>query len=317
MSGMGNAVGYFWEAVRKGQVAHFYLFYGETGRHRQQALALAATLNCLSDDRHIDVTRRSQTEPLFCGECTACRKIFSGHHPDVEVIGPAKSSIGIDQVVSLQKKVSRKPYEGLFQVYMIEEAEKLSLPAANALLVTTEEPSAQTVLILSCSSDVAVLPTLRSRARIVYFPPEDDWGHDDEDTGSKAGSDWGEALRLCGGNGVLAREAARVGVTVLQDLTDKYETAVMANDFLRLFNLFPIEREVALVWLQVMAARMLDGRLDGMLDERLDGRENAHLGAQFGARIVAHISEAIRALQRQADVRLTVEVLALKHMRGA
>jgi DNA polymerase-3 subunit delta' len=297
----------FWESVRKGQIAHFYLFHGETQRHRKQALALAAALNC--QDKHGEMPK----ETPYCGECLACRKIFGGNHPDVEFVGPAKTSIGIEQVISLQKRASRKPYEGLFHVYLIEEADKLTLPASNALLVTAEEPPAQTVLILSCPSDAALLPTLRSRARAVYFPPDGDMLTDDEWEISE--TDWGEALRLSGQNVGLAREVARSDIQKLQELIYIYRDAVEERDFLRIFSLFPMERELAMVWLQVMAADTLTRLCPERM--RAGGETRGAAGCQEAARILPWIEEALRALQRQADVRLTIEVLALKHMRGA
>jgi DNA polymerase-3 subunit delta' len=299
MNDRDNTIDYFWEAIRKGQTSHFYLFYGEKRRHRGQALSLAAALNCQSHD--------DDDYQLFCKECPACRKILSHCHPDVEIIAPAKSSIGIDQVVTLQRKVSRKPYEGACKVYIIEDAEKLTLPAANALLVTAEEPPDHTVLVLSCSSDAAVLPTLRSRARAVYFPPDDGFLHN-EDMSEGQEADWADALRLCGDNAGLAREVVRVGVSRIRDLMSLYKGAVKARNFLRIFALFPMEREVALVLLQVIAAKAV-GSLYGR-------EETQHSSSEDTVWILPLLEEALRALQRQADVRLTIEVLALKHMKG-
>ncbi|MCL1917844.1 MAG: hypothetical protein FWG14_05955 [Peptococcaceae bacterium] len=348
-----------WDGVRKGNIAHFYLFYGETRQHREQALTLAAALNCLAGHRiegynqHVEgnrlrfkdtnrVEKNPLDSPLFCGQCVACRKVFSGCHPDVEIIGPAKSSIGIDQVVALQKKVARKPYEGAYKVYIIEDAEKMTLPAANALLVTAEEPPEYIVLVVSCASDAAILPTLRSRARAVYFPPEEETrgalhigqgagGHGIDGQGAMEETDWAEALDLSGGNAGLAREVARVGSARIRDLMGLYEKAVEARDFLRIFSLFPLERDVAFVWLQVMAAGVVaylkgDAEYaDGYLEK--EGENNVQIRMddvqleegswrREAARILPWIEEALRALQRQADVRLTIEVLALKHMRS-
>jgi DNA polymerase-3 subunit delta' len=80
-----------------------------------------------------------------CGQCAACKKIRSGVHPDLHIIRPLKTSIGIEQVLTLQEKIYRKIYEGKYKVCVLEEADKLSLPAANALLKIAEEPPDYTV----------------------------------------------------------------------------------------------------------------------------------------------------------------------------
>ena len=85
---------------------------------------------------------------IVVANCPACRKIDHHNHPDLHQINVDGSSIKIEQIRALQKELSYRPLEASYKVCIIDGAEKMNLPAANALLKTLEEPRAQTLLIL-------------------------------------------------------------------------------------------------------------------------------------------------------------------------
>jgi DNA polymerase III subunit delta' len=172
--GQEGAVNVFSRAVASGRVAHAYLFAGPAHAGKTlTALQFAQALNCTGE------------EPP-CGRCRACDRIASMLHPDVEIVsvgGPCKPPSGethdhssdnsrdirICQIRRLAEVVSRAPYEGRWRVIIVEPAEKMNEPTANALLKTLEEPPAQVVIILITDSEESLLDTVRSRARRVAF----------------------------------------------------------------------------------------------------------------------------------------------------
>jgi len=87
-------------------------------------------------------------------------------HPDF-ILVTAKEYITIDQIRELQKKLSFKSYKGKERVSVIHEAEKLTLPAQNALLKTLEEPPKNTIIILTVNQKEAILPTIISRCQVI------------------------------------------------------------------------------------------------------------------------------------------------------
>ncbi|CAA7599866.1 DNA polymerase III, delta subunit [Acididesulfobacillus acetoxydans] len=276
----------FWEkAAYKGRLSHLLLFHGgSAGTRRSAALRLARILNCLGpqDERPCEV-------------CSACRRILSGHHPDVTVMGPQKASLGIEQVLAWQEKIYRKPYEGKFKVFLLEEADLLTVPAANALLKVIEEPPPVTVIVLSAQNQESLLPTVRSRAQSIYFPPPGltEWaGLRGEGSKEEAA----EAFRLGGGTAALAERILALGVDNVRSWLGRYRQAVAAGDFLRLFPLFPLEKEQAVVYLQVMAVRITAGLPEG----------------RYPAASLPPIRRALDNIRRQANPRLVLEVLALE-----
>ena len=142
-------------------LAHAYLLVGpqDSGK-TQTALSLAQLVNC-------------EIETLqACGECAACRKIASGNHPDVHVIGNDEmDSIKIDDIRFLLSRVHLMAYEGKTKVFIIRNIELMTPDAANALLKTLEEPTANTLLILTTSVPESNLDTIKSRCHIVKFFP--------------------------------------------------------------------------------------------------------------------------------------------------
>jgi DNA polymerase III delta prime subunit len=106
-------------------------------------------------------------------DCKICSKLASGTHPDVVTIMPSdKGSIGIDAVKSLQHTLALSRHDqGMpYRLMIIEDADKLTIQAQNALLRLLEEPPADAIIILLTSDESKLLGTVRSRCRTLYFP---------------------------------------------------------------------------------------------------------------------------------------------------
>lgn len=147
-------------ALRSGAVSHAYVFEGPRGTGRKDtALALAQALHCESG------------EADACGVCADCRKVANGNHPDVLLIDPDGASVKLEQIRELQRRFAYKSDSEKPRVYIIEEAERLTAQAANALLKFLEEPGPGTVAILITDNIGRLLPTIRSRAQRLTFVP--------------------------------------------------------------------------------------------------------------------------------------------------
>lgn len=153
-------------AIESDRVAHAYAFVGPSGIGKKLAsLAFAQALLCPSP-RSFDGGRDRLNA---CGHCSACRRVEAGVHPDCRLVHPEGQSIKIEQVRNLERMASLKPYEAKWKVFIVDEAERLGLVAANALLKTLEEPPARTVIILILSQVKALPPTVLSRCQVVRF----------------------------------------------------------------------------------------------------------------------------------------------------
>ena len=160
MSGFHDIIGHekvkehLQKAIEYHRVSHAYILSGEEGMGRKTlAKAFAMTLLCEKSDK----------EP--CMQCHSCKQILSGNHPDVIWVTHEKpGSIGVDDVrTQINDTVQIKPYSSGYKIYMIDEAEKMTVQAQNALLKTIEEPPAYAVIILMTTNQEAFLPTILSR----------------------------------------------------------------------------------------------------------------------------------------------------------
>ncbi|HEX7307839.1 DNA polymerase III subunit delta' [Lentzea sp.] len=142
-----------------GVMTHAWLFTGPPGSGRSStARAFAGALQCtVTDDRP------------GCGECGGCRTTLHGTHADVRVVAPEGLSISVAEMRSLVQISARRPTSGRWQVVIIEDADRLTEGAANALLKAVEEPPERTVFLLCAPSDHPddVSVTIRSRCRLV------------------------------------------------------------------------------------------------------------------------------------------------------
>lgn len=167
MVGQPSAVGVLSGAVRVARepeasgMTHSWLFTGPPGSGRSiAALAFAAALQCTGV--------ASDGEP-GCGECHACRTTMAGTHADVRRVVPQGLSIGVESMRGIVQVAGRRPTTGHWMIVVIEDADRLTEAASNALLKMVEEPPERTVFLLCAPStdpeDVSV--TIRSRCRHV------------------------------------------------------------------------------------------------------------------------------------------------------
>ncbi|MEU8232417.1 DNA polymerase III subunit delta' [Actinoplanes sp. NPDC048967] len=140
-----------------GAMTHAWIFTGPPGSGRSVAArALAAALQCERDG-------------VGCGECHGCHTVLGATHADVRFVVPEGLSIGVNEMRALVLRASSAPSGGKWQAVVIEDADRLTEAAGNALLKAIEEPPPRTVFLLCTPSthpdDISV--TIRSRCRVV------------------------------------------------------------------------------------------------------------------------------------------------------
>lgn len=154
-------------AVVRGTLPPALLLAGPAGvGKRRVATALAEALNCLAP------TSSAHVERDACGECTSCRRIARGSHPDVIIVEPGDSgSIKIEAVRDVIDRAGYRPFEGRRRVVIVDDADALVPAAQNALLKTLEEPPSASVFVLVSAMPDTLLPTVLSRCPRLRFGP--------------------------------------------------------------------------------------------------------------------------------------------------
>ncbi|MFI6827320.1 DNA polymerase III subunit delta' [Kribbella sp. NPDC050241] len=140
-------------------MTHAWLITGPPGSGRSNAgRAFAAALQCANQG---------------CGECNQCRTALSGAHPDVSLIRTELLSIRVSEIRELVRRAAMSPTQGRWQVMVVEDADRLTEQAADALLKSIEEPAPRTVWVLCAPTVEDVVPTIRSRCRLLVLrtPP--------------------------------------------------------------------------------------------------------------------------------------------------
>jgi DNA polymerase-3 subunit delta' len=212
--GHDEAVAMLKEAVASERVTHAWLFTGPPGIGKlHTARVFAAALNCPAAGD---------------GTCDTCRRILRGVHPDVHLIVPEGDNLLVEDVRAVREEASRTHHEARTAVFILDEADRMTEAAANALLKVLEEPPPQVVFVLVVRSAEALVGTVPSRARTLPFVSlslaelTDALGQD-----LQLGLDqtaWAAAAshgRLARARALLTDEAARTRRSTVLDLTEQ------------------------------------------------------------------------------------------------
>jgi DNA polymerase III subunit delta' len=212
--GHDEAVAMLEEAVAGDRVAHAWLFTGPPGIGKlHTARVFAAALNCPAGGD---------------GTCDSCRRILRGVHPDVHLIFPEGDNLLVEDVRAVREEASRTRYEADTAVFILDEADRMTEAAANALLKVLEEPPPEVVFVLVARSAEALVGTVPSRARTLPFVSLSlaeltaalaaDLGLDPAQTTWAAAASHG---RLARARALLTDEAARARRATVLDLTER------------------------------------------------------------------------------------------------
>lgn len=150
-------------AINMNKVSHAYIINGERNAGKEFiAKTFAMALQC---------ENRQEYEP--CQECHSCSQAKSGNHPDIIFITHEKpGTIGVDDIRSqINNDVVIKPYSAPKKIYIINEGEKMTVQAQNALLKTLEEPPEYAVILILTTNMETLLPTILSRCVVLNMKP--------------------------------------------------------------------------------------------------------------------------------------------------
>lgn len=145
-------------ALQKKRVPNSLLFFGPEGvGKKEMALIVAKALNCL------------QKTDDACEECSSCVAINKGHFPDVMTVAPPREVVTIEQMRLLKQMAYLKPMVGKKRVFILEDAESMTIEASNSLLKILEEPPFFSFIILLTRNPYLIIPTIKSRCQTLIF----------------------------------------------------------------------------------------------------------------------------------------------------
>lgn len=163
--GHEEIISHLQNAIRLKKISHAYILDGEEGAGKNLlAQTFAQTLQC----------EKGEVSP--CGACRSCRQAVSGNQPDIiHVEHRNAGSIGVEDIrEQLCGDIQIRPYASPYKIYIVDEAEKMTIQAQNALLKTIEEPPSYGVILLLTTNSEAFLPTILSRCVTLKLRPVKD-----------------------------------------------------------------------------------------------------------------------------------------------
>ena len=297
---------------------------------RLTAVAVAQAINCLQP-RSGDGLERDA-----CGECTACRRIARGVHPDVIIVEPGDTgSITVDQLRDVVDRSQYRPFEGRRRVVIVDNADAAAAPAQSALLKTLEEPPSASIFILISSIPDALLPTVLSRCPRLRFGPlspaeiatiliRDHKFSEADARAAAADADGsvGRAIEAQSADVTGAREAAQRllqetarssdparRLALARDLTGAKGTPAEERNQLAvcLRSLGSLLRDIGIITMRADRASLANADLEPQLE-----RFSASFDPERSVRAYAAVDQALVALERNASPKVVADWLLLQ-----
>lgn len=307
------------QCLVQGRLPHAFLFHGIPGTGKlKTATALAQGINCNDSNSRGD----------GCGQCSSCRKIEEGTHPDFFLLKPEGQFIRIDRVREIIERMAFKPMQGRAHFFILTQAERMNVAAANALLKTLEEPRPDNIIVLITSRLHHLPRTVVSRCRPLGFNPlpiidvarylrdkRELSSELAEEIALRSGGSIGRALDI-----LSQRQKGRA-----IDLTSLLEDHPSASGPTVYASLFGQEREEIienLLELKILFRDALVCKIKGAdtLPKNLPGREAILSWANRfdSGRLLSQIDlidRGIAAIEQNANKQLTLEALLFKLAR--
>ncbi len=337
--GHAVAVAQLRPALATGRLAHAYLFAGppQVGKATLARL-FAQALVCRGDPAALDAGRAPDVP---CGRCRACRDVARGTYPDLDWYSLARQAADPEQTSTVNKELSiqtvrqlhhglsLRPFDGAWRLAVVEDAETLSLAAANALLKTLEEPPPYAVLVLLAADPGRLPPTILSRVQLVALRalPRATVAAALEARGVPAteaatlaalsGGRPGWAFQMAADPDAQAARAALLDDIAALPTADLPARFTWAGDLAGRFSpdragVFDAVTQFALWWRDLLVVRLGRPALVQNVDRRaaLDAQAPAFTPAEIGA-VLAAATAAQERLEQNVSPRLTLEELML------
>ena len=326
--GQHHAIGLLTTLLRKGRLPHALVFTGIDGIGKQTAArALAMACNCTDPQPYPEGPEEAPWPSRInaCGLCRSCRRIQSDQHPDILHLRPSGDMIRIAVVRDLIQRLAVKPYEQGRRVVILAEAHTMNPEAGNALLKLLEEPPPNTLLILTARQLADLLPTIASRCQQIRFAPlqrEDLTAllttegqltpQAAEAAAALSGGSYSRALKMAGEDWIPRRQWLAGELVRLRDQTTTLHLALAENLASGKTQLPDI-----LAWLLSWYRDLIvfPFQPDRIVNRDLDRQIRVVAARQAPLASIdcmKAVQAALKALQDNANPRLTMETLVLQ-----